>query len=432
MDNLDKKTASTGSASMTAVGGNALPAWRRRACGLAAMFALCMGAATLPAHAQTVKIGAIGPFTGPGANTGLEIRKGWEAVVDEVNKAGGLDLNGKKHKLEVLFEDSQSRPEVGMSAAQKLLGRDNVDVLVADMFASSVALAVMELMSSHNKIMFTGNPVSAEISRKIKSDPKKYANVWKFNFSTDAFADTTFQTISGLIADKSVRAPNKTIAYISEESDYGKSQVEAMDAVFKPAGWKVVSSDFISLGQADFYPQISKLRSLKPDVLISNITVANSGAALVRQIREQGLGSFHVGVFYPSRAEFLKAAGKDAEGLVHTPLFYDPSNPRHQPLRDKLKAFTVSEPSTNHVWGYCNAKVLLDALQRAGSTEPAKVNAAFLKSDYNCVIGRWAFRAEDHSPRVGPDFLVIPAAQIQDGKWRSIWPPNVATSKYRP
>jgi branched-chain amino acid transport system substrate-binding protein len=383
-------------------------------------------------QAQTVKIGAIGPFTGPGANTGLEIRKGWEAAVDEVNKAGGLDMNRKPRKLEVLFEDSQSRPEVGMSAAQKLLGRDNVDVLVADMFVSSVALAVMELVAGFNKIMFTGNPVSSEISRKIKSDPKKYANVWKFNFNTDAFADTTFQTVSGLVANGSVKAPNKTVAYISEESDYGKSQAEAMNGVFLPGGWKVVSSDFIALGTADFYPQLSKLRALKPDVLISNITVANSGAALVRQLREQALPSFHVGVFYPSRAEFLKAAGKDAEGLVHTPLFYDINNPRHQPLREKLKAFVGSEPSTNHVWGYCNAKVLLDALQRAGTTEAAKVNAAFLKTNYDCTIGRWQFKADDHSPKVGPDFLVIPAAQIQDGQWRSIWPPNVATSKYRP
>src|SRR5690606_15068561 len=162
-----------------------------------------------------------------------------------------------------------------------------------------------------------------------------------------------------------------------------------------------------------------------------NITVANSGAALVRQIREQGLSSFHVGVFYPSRAEFMKAAGKDAEGLVHTPLFYDADNPLHQPLRQKLKQLTGAEPSTNHVWGYCHAKVLRDALQRAGSTEPAKVNAAFLKSDYDCTIGRWAFKADDHSPRVGQDYLVIPAAQIQDGKWRSIWPPKIATSKYR-
>ena len=81
---------------------------------------------------NTLRIGAIGPFTGPGANTGLELRKGWEFVVDEVNKEGGLEVGGKRLKLEVLFEDSQSRPEVGLSAAQKLLVRDNVDMLVAE------------------------------------------------------------------------------------------------------------------------------------------------------------------------------------------------------------------------------------------------------------------------------------------------------------
>jgi branched-chain amino acid transport system substrate-binding protein len=383
--------------------------------------------------AQTIKIGAIGPFSGPGANTGLEIRKGWEAVAEEVNKAGGLDLNGRKHKLTVLFEDSQSRPEVGMSAAQKLLGRDNVDLLVADMFVSSVTLAVMELVPSFNKVMLTGNPVSAEISRKIASDPKKFANVWKFNFNTDAYASTAYQTIKGLSDSGQIKLPNKTVAYISEESDYGKSQVEALNSVFQAAGWKVVSSDFMPLGAVDFYPQISKLRGMKPDLLISNLTVANSGAALVRQLREQALPSFHFGVFYPSRAEFMKAAGKDAEGLVHAPLFFDPTNnPKHAALRDKLKGLMGgTDPSTNHVWGYCNAKILLDAVSRAGSVEASKVNAAFAKTNYDCTIGRWAFKPEDHSPRMGPEYLAIPAAQVQDGQWRAIWPPTVATGKYR-
>jgi len=395
--------------------------------------ACCFMAAGANAE-SVVKIGAIGPFTGPGANTGLEIRKGWELVVDEVNKAGGLDLNGKKRKIEVLFEDSQSRPEVGMSAAQKLLGRDNVDLLVADMFVSSVTLALMELVPSFNKIMFTGNPVSEEISKKIKSDPKKYANVWKFNFNTDAYAQTAYQTINGLIQAGSLRAPNKTVAYISEESDYGKSQADALTKVFQAGGWKVVSSDFMPLGNVDFYPQISKLRGIKPDVVISNITVANSGAALVKQIKEHQLASFHFGVFYPSRTEFLKAAGKDAEGLVHAPFFFDPThNPRHAELRDRLKQFIGAEPSTNHVWGYCNAKVLLDAVQRAGTTQAAAVSAAFAKSNYDCSgVGRWAFKPDDHSPRIGPEFLAIPAAQIQDGQWRSIWPPSAANGKYRP
>lgn len=398
------------------------------------LLAVCAVGFAGAVQAQTIKVGAIGPFTGPSANTGLEIRKGWEAVVTEVNNGGGLDLAGKKHKISVIFEDSQSRPEVGMSAAQKLLGRDNVDLLVADMFASSVALAVMELVPSFNKIMITGNPVSAEISKKIASDPKKFANVWKFNFNTDAYAATTIETISGLIKAGSIKAPNKTVAYISEDNDYGKSQVQALNAVFQPAGWKVVSSDFMPPGSADFYPQLSKLRGMKPEVLISNLTVANSGAALVRQLREQQLGSFHFGIFYPSRAEFLKAAGKDAEGLVHAPLFFDPANnPKHAQLRDRLKVLMGGqEPSTNHVWGYCNAKILLDAVGRAGTTEAAKVNEAFLKTDYDCVIGRWAFQAENHSPKMGPDFLSIPAAQIQDGKWIAIWPPKVATGKYRP
>lgn len=383
--------------------------------------------------AEPIVIGALGPFSGPGSSNGIDLRQGWEFAIDEVNKAGGLEVAGSRRPIKVIFEDSQARPEVGLGAAQKLLMRDNVEVLVGDMFNSSVTLAIMDLASESKRVMLTGNPVSQEIAKKIASDKTKYADIWKFMFNADAFAQTTFATVTGLIEQKLVSAPNKTILHLSEETDYGKSQVEMLNAVFKPAGWTIVGTEFIPSGTSDFYPQLAKVRALKPDLIISSITALNSGAALVKQMKEQAVPGLHFGIFYPSRPEFLKAAGTAAEGLVHSPLFFDPvSNPKHKELNDKLHPFVKKDVSTSHVFGYCNALVLMDAIKRAGTTEYKKLSAAMADTDFSCTIGRWKFNPADHSPVMGADFLAVPAGQIQDGKWRAIWPESVATAKYRP
>ncbi|MGE0339882.1 MAG: ABC transporter substrate-binding protein [Xanthobacteraceae bacterium] len=393
-------------------------------------------ATVLSVSAQTrdeIVIGAIGPFSGPGSANGIDLRQGLEFALQEINAEGGIEIDGKKRKVVVLFEDSQARPEVGLSAAQKLILRDKVDIVIGDMFSSSVALAIMDFVADSNKVMLTGNPVSQEIAKKIASDLKRYGNVWKFMFNADAFATSTYETINYLLAQKAISAPNKTIAHISEETDYGKSQVEMLNAIFKKNGWNVVSTDFIPSGNSDFYPQLSKLRSVKPDVIVSSITALNSGAALVKQMKEQGVAGFHFGIFYPSRPEFLKAAGKAAEGLVHAPLYFDPVNdPKGKEFDAKMRPFAKKDVSTSHFFGYCNGRLLFDAIKRAGSVETKSLSKALSETDFRCLQIRWVFRPDDHSPVMGPQHFAVPSAQIQDGGWHAIWPETLATSKYRP
>ncbi|MGE0715836.1 MAG: ABC transporter substrate-binding protein [Alphaproteobacteria bacterium] len=400
----------------------------------AAVAAIASLAGPLPAVAQnTVKIGAIGPMSGPAAASGIAMRKGWEFVANEVNAQGGLMVDGRMKKVEVLFEDSQSRPEVGVSAAQKLLTRDNVDVLVGELFHSHVTLAIMELAPAFPKIFYTGQPVSQEIARKIASDKKKYGNYWKFSFNSDAYADTTFQTTQWLIAEGKVKAPNKTYGFVTEETDYAKSNIEFMRKLFDPAGWKMTGQELVPIGHADFYPQISKLRAAPPDVLISIFTSPNAGAALVKQMKEQDVKPFHFAIFYPTLREFVTAAGAAGENLVYSPLLFDPdNNPAHKELADKMKPLLGVETSGDHAFAYCNAGALMDAIKRAGSTDVKKLGDALAATDFKCTLGRWVFDPATHSPRVGPDYFAVPAAQVQDGTWRAIWPASVATSQYRP
>src|SRR5690606_31892062 len=111
-------------------------------------------------------------------------------------------------------------------------------------------------------------------------------NFWKSSFNSDAYAQALHGTVQSLVKDGKVKPAKKTIAFIVEDTDYGKSNVEYAMPLFKQDGWSVVANEAVPLGHADFYPPLSKLRSDKPDVLISIFTSVNSGIALVKQIKE--------------------------------------------------------------------------------------------------------------------------------------------------
>lgn len=391
------------------------------------------GAFGATASAADLTIGVIGPLSGPAANSGISMRQAYEAAAMTANKEGGIEVDGEKREIKLIFEDSASRPEVGVSAAQKLLTRDNVDVLVGDSIASSVTLALMEVAPSFGKFIMSGQPVSIEIAKKIQSDPERFAHFWKGSFNSDAYAQAVFGTVDSLIEDGKFEAGDKKIAFIVEDTDYGKSNVEYMEPLFADAGWTVPSSDTVPLGHADFYPQLSKLRGDEPDVLVSIFTSVNSGIALVKQMQEQGLKSLHVAVYYPIRPEFLEGAGSAANGLLWTPLMFDGvNNPKHKEFAELMQEQVGVEGTGDHAQGYCQMNMLLNNIKAAGSVEPAKLSQAFADTDYSCVIARYVYDTENHTPKVGADYLPVPVAQIQDGVSFSIWPETTATSEFQP
>ncbi len=395
--------------------------------GWAAVWTGCAAAQPAP-----IKVGLVGPLTGPAATSGNNWRRALELAVNEVNAAGGLELDGVKRTFTVIAEDSQSRPEVGLSAAQKLLTRDNVDLFVGDLIHSSVTLAIMELSPSFpNKLFFSASGVSPDIGKKVAASPKKYLNFYKFNFKTDDYAATAYGTIKALTDSGMVRIANKTIGLIVEDTDFGKSVIDYIKDAFGPEGWTIAATEIVPIDQADFYPQLTKLKAIAPGLLITASTSIPGGIALVRQIGEQKLPAFHFAINYPSQEEFRKGAGASKEGLLYTPMMFDAErNPAHKELAAKLLKAGIPA-SGESASGYCNGAILLDAVKRAASLKIAQLEEAMAKTDFRCAVGRWVFDPDTHSPKIGPDYFSIPAAQFTDGIDQIVWPPALATTQYR-
>lgn len=388
-------------------------------------------AATAP---KAIKIGITGPLTGPAAEAGVALKQGFILAMEEWNAKGGVMLKefNQKVPVEVIIEDCQSKPEVGVSVAEKLFTRDKVDVLLGDSFHSSVTMAIMELAPKYGKPIMSVEPVSEEITKKIASNPKRYWNFWKGDWGSTAYADSVFSTYRYLEKQGVFKSKTQKIAFVVEDTDYGRSNAEKTKELFTSIGFQSVAMETVPLGHTDFYPQLGKLKSLGADVLMSVFTPLSSGVALAKQFQEVGLKAYHHAIYFPLRPEFVSQAGKAADYLMWSPLMIDPVNvPKHKEFAEAIKKRWNVVMNSDHASGYDGLNNILDSIERAGSLEPKKVVEALSKLDWKGISGRYVFEQSNHQIKAGEDFIPVPAAQIVEGKSQIIWPAALASGKFQ-
>ena len=121
------------------------------------------------ASAGTIKIGVHAPMTGPAAEVGRYIKNGSQLAADDINAQGGLQGS----KIELVFGDTESKPEIGVSLLERFMTRDQVDMIIGGLH-SSVNIAMQEAAAKYQKLFVTSGPVSEILSDRVKKDPAKY------------------------------------------------------------------------------------------------------------------------------------------------------------------------------------------------------------------------------------------------------------------
>jgi len=389
---------------------------------------------TLAAPPKAIKIGITAPLTGPAAEAGVALKQGFILAVEEWNAKGGVMLKefNRKIPVEVLIEDCQSKPEVGVAIAEKLFTRDKVDVLLGDAFHSSVTMAIMELAPKYGKPIMSVEPVSEEIAKKIASNPKRYWNFWKGDWGSTAYADSVFSTYSSLEKKGIFKSKTNKIVFIVEDTDYGRSNAEKTKDLFAGIGIQSVAMETVPLGHTDFYPQLGKIKNLGADMLMSVFTPLSSGVALTKQFQEVGLKAYHHAIYYPLRPEFIPQAGKSADFLVWSTLLLDPEhNPTHKEFAERIQKRWNVAANHDHSAGYDGMDNILDSIQRAGSLDSKKIVEALSQLNLKGIMGRYTFEQSNHQIKNGEEFVPVPAAQIIEGKHRIIWPASLAVGTFQ-
>ena len=342
----------------------------RRASLVTALFVCALG----PARAQeTIKVGVVQPLTGSVADNGLAFVDGAKLAVASRNAAGGV--LGKK--IELVIEDGQCRPANSVSAAQKLIERDKVPVLVGA-FCSSATAAVMPITEQRRIPLLTGVSSKADLTDK----GMKY---FFRSAETDRVMSVTF---SKILAEK---LQLKNVAYIGVNDDWGRGSVEDFVAQMEKLGVKTAMKEYYEHGTTDYYTLLTKLKASKADgVFVAAET--QDGAILVKQFKELGLSSKLFGVGSWTTPEFIKATGPASEG-IYAAVPYASSIPTdaNKEFVNRYAAAYKTKPGKYGAAGFNALNIVMQGIARAGKAEPEAIRDALYKTDYAAPNGHYRF-----------------------------------------
>ena len=322
---------------------------------------------------QTIKIGLIQPLTGSVAYNGQADVAGSKQAVDERNAKGGV--LGKK--IELVIEDGQCKPANSVNAAEKLIQKDKV-VALSGAFCSSATAAIIPVTEKYKLPLITG------VSSKSDLTEKGYKYFFRAT-ETDALLAKAFAKI---IHDN---LHLQNIAYIGVNDDWGRGGVDEFSRQMKSLGATTALTEYFDHGTTDFYTLLTKLKASKADgVFVAAET--QDGSILVKQIKELGLNIKVFGVGSWATSDFIALAGPAAEGIyAAVPYSATMTTPKNAAFVKTYFERNKENPGKYGAAGYNAINILMDAIERAKSTDAEKITTALRETDYEGPNGKFRF-----------------------------------------
>src|SRR5512143_2248885 len=261
-------------------------------------------AVSAQAQEKKIKIGVIFDLTGPLAGGGSELQyTGAKIMLDQYGKTG---VEG--YKVEAVYADAQSKPDVAINEAVRLVEQEKVD-MVLGFFSSAQCVPVAARVEQLKKFMWMTTCISSAVFNE-----KGYKYVFRPQASGDQFGMMTMDFIAQNAKAKFGKEPKDLrVAIIHEDGAYGVDVSKGNDAGAKKAGFNVVMKEGYSATAPDLSALVTKLKRARPDVVFH--TGYNPDITLLlRQAREQGLKVGAIighGAGYGVYDKLKEALGKD-------------------------------------------------------------------------------------------------------------------------
>ena len=393
------------------------------------------------AQGHVIKIGVLFDHTGPFSAAGsLNCWRGAKMMIDYVNEKGGV-LG--KYKIQQIDADGQSKAEVAINEAERLLNVEKVDIL-AGVYSSAHAVPLAEKVDRQKKILWITTAIADAV---LKDRHLQYT--FRPQPNGDLFGRGSVQYIAAYSQEKFKKAPKDLrVAIIYEDGPYGTGVAASNEAEARKLGMQVVLKEGFSIQAPDLSSLVTKLRSARPDVLFH--TGYNPDIALfLRQAKEQGLRV---------RAYVGHGAGhsqldklKESVGLAEVEGFHTVDPPASQLIDAKGLKPGVAEmtqemvrrfrkefgdaPIAPHVsMGFNNMWILLNdvlprAIQKHGGVTPDAIARAARETDIaegGTMQGYGVKFLPVDSAMAGQNERAFAAVyQIIDGQFRHVWPKTI-------
>jgi branched-chain amino acid transport system substrate-binding protein len=386
-----------------------------------------------PASAQdkTVKIGAIFPLSGNAASAGVHAKAAIETAVEIINSgnpalgnlpvtknAGLKGLGGTK--VEVVFADNQGSPATGQNQALRLITEEKV-VALTGAYQSGITLTASAIAEKYGIPFVNGESVAANLTER--------GFKWFFR-TTPVAGDFAKIYLDFLKEMKAGGQKVDNVALVHENTEYGTSVANVITGLFKENGLPIAQDIAYSANTTDVQSQVLQLKDKKPDVVIM---ISYTSDAILYAKTFQALDykppmmiADNAGYSDPST---LKAVGKQIQGIFNRSSFAigaqgSPTFLINEIYKKKSGGDDLDDTAARQMQGFF---VLVDAIDRAGSTEPAKIQAALKATDLKpdqLIMGYKGVKFDDKGQNVLAAGLVI---QLQDGEnYVPVWPKQLA------
>jgi branched-chain amino acid transport system substrate-binding protein len=330
-------------------------------------------AAPPPPASVEIKIGHVGPMTGQIAHLGKDNENGARMAVDEAN-AAKIKIDGKDAKFVLVAEDDQADPKVGTTVAQKL-----VDAKVAGVVGhlnSGTSIPASAIYNQGNVPVISGSA----------TNPKLTEQGFKNQFRVVGRDDQQGPAIASYLA---ANAKPKVVAIIDDATAYGEGLANEVEKTLTAAKIKVLPREKGTDKTTDWKAVLTKVKGKKPDAIFYGGMDA-TGGPLVKQGRELGIKAVFSFGDGACTEEMAKLAGDAAEGLLCSQAGI-PVVASDKAFLDNYKKKYNADPIIYAPFTYDAAKLLIEAIKKANSPDPAKYLPELAKIEYKGATGTIAF-----------------------------------------
>jgi branched-chain amino acid transport system substrate-binding protein len=367
------------------------------------------------ALADEIVIGASLPLSGPLAGFGSFQKWGYNRAVDEVNKAGGITIDGKKEMVKLIIRDDKTDPNAAASNTETLISRDHVVAMLGSCTPSLVNAGALVAERAKKPLVAGCDPLEA-----FKS-VRKWNYVWDQFFDEPELAAVQFKAL-----DEVKSQTNKKVAIWHDNGPDGQIVGgKIWPALANQYGYELVQDAEFPVDNSQFTSIIGDAKSKGAEIVLVD-SITPQAVAIRKQMAAAGYTPKALVIEKGAEpVQFAEALGKLSDGVL-VGGYWDPTFP-YPGAADLAKAFESETKltSSQHIAdSYAAAQILLDGIAAAGSTDPEKINAAIAKTDKTYVVGPIKFSAEHTAA------LPIVSLQWQGGKTVIVWPKERKTGDF--
>lgn len=359
-----------------------------------------------PVHAQeTIKFGAPLPITGPLAPEALKQKQGYDLWANQVNLAGGINVAGKKMKVEIVYIDYQSNTPRAIQATERLITQDNVQFVFAP-FGSGAAKAASTVAERYGVPMIAATASSSQV----------YDQGYKFLFGTFTPNETLTNPLATIIRQ---RAPDvKRVAILARNDLFPLAIAQEMEKSAKDRGLEVVYFEKFAINTLDHSSALAQIKAANPQWIFAT-GYTNDLVLMRKQMTDQRIEAPVVTMIAaPAYQEFIDAAGKGAENISSAAWWHPAVRYKGIDIFGTTESYVKlfkdtykADPDYAHASASVSGALFQIAIEKSGTIDRQKVRDELAKMDVITFWGPVKFGPTGQITSLEP-----PVFQIQNAK----------------